>query len=179
MQRNFVLTLTGPDRIGIVEKVTGLMFKRGGNVETSRMARLGGEFAVLMLVSIPTEQCAGLDQDLEALTAQGYKVTTTTADRSYAETHPGWTAYRIEADGADHEGIIHQIAHYLSELGINIESMDSETFPAPTSGVPLITMTAQVAVPPSLSGQDWEAGLANIGSQMNLEITISQIDDAS
>jgi len=53
MKRNLVLTLTGPDRIGIVEKVTGLLLERGGNVETSRMARLGGEFAVLMLVSLP------------------------------------------------------------------------------------------------------------------------------
>ena len=53
MKRNFVLTLTGPDRIGIVDRVTGLLLDRGGNVETSRMARLGGEFAVLMLVSLP------------------------------------------------------------------------------------------------------------------------------
>ena len=50
MQKTFVLTLTGPDRIGFVEKVTGLLLERGGNVETSRMARLGGEFAILMLV---------------------------------------------------------------------------------------------------------------------------------
>ena len=51
MQNNFVLTVTGPDRIGIVERVTGLLFERGANVETSRMARLGGEFAMLLLVA--------------------------------------------------------------------------------------------------------------------------------
>ena len=51
MQRNLVLTLTGPDRIGIVEGVTKLLVDRDGNVEMSRMARLGGEFAILMLVS--------------------------------------------------------------------------------------------------------------------------------
>ena len=62
MKRNLVLTLTGPDRIGIVDRVTGLLLDRGGNVETSRMARLGGEFAVLMLVSLPSEHCAGLDR---------------------------------------------------------------------------------------------------------------------
>ena len=59
MQKNFVLTVTGPDRIGIVERVTGLLFEHGGNVETSRMARLGGEFAILMLVSMPEERSPG------------------------------------------------------------------------------------------------------------------------
>ncbi len=66
MQTNFILTLTGPDRIGIVDKVTGLLLERGGNVETSRMARLGGEFAVLMLVSMPSERFADLEKGLEA-----------------------------------------------------------------------------------------------------------------
>jgi glycine cleavage system transcriptional repressor len=177
MQRNFVLTLTGPDRVGIVDRVTGLLLDRGGNVETSRMARLGGEFAILMLVSMPEEQFAGLDRSLEELSAAGYKVTTTAAARTYAEAHPGWLPYLIEVHGADHEGIIHEVAHYLSERGINIESVDSETSPAPLSGSPLFAMTARLAVPPALSGQGWEAGLESIGSRMNLEIKVSPIKD--
>jgi glycine cleavage system transcriptional repressor len=175
MQRNFVLTLTGPDRIGIVERVTGLLFNRGGNVEISRMARLGGEFAVLMLVSMPADQFAALDADLEGLTSQGYKVTTT-PERAEAPAFLGWLPYRIEVHGADHEGIIHQVARYLSEHNINIESMDTETSPAPITGVPLFTMMAQVVVPPGLSGRDWEAGLERIGNQMNLEIRAIAID---
>ena len=66
MQKKFVLSLTGPDRIGFVEKVTAVLLARGGNVETSRMARLGGEFAVLMLVSMPAEQYPSLEGDLES-----------------------------------------------------------------------------------------------------------------
>ncbi|HZW31633.1 MAG TPA: ACT domain-containing protein [Isosphaeraceae bacterium] len=176
MRSNFVLTLTGPDRIGIVDTVTRLLLDRGGNVETSRMARLGGEFAILMLVSLPTEQIAGLETDLERLTVQGYKVTTTRAEPTDAQAHPGWLPYRVEVRGADHEGIIQEVAHYLSARGINIESMDSETTPAPISGVPLFAMTAHIVVPPSLSGQGWEAGLADLASRMNLEIQVSPSD---
>ncbi len=173
MQKNFVLTLTGPDRIGIVDRMTGLLLDRGGNVETSRMARLGGEFAILMLVSMPEDRLAGLDADLEGLAAQGYKVTTTPTERTYAEAHPGWRSYRIEVRGADHEGIIHEVAHYLSGRGINIETVDSETTAAPISGSPLFAMTAQVVVPPSLAGSGWEAGLEEIGDRLNLEIRVA------
>jgi len=176
MKQNLVLTLSGPDRIGIVEKVTGLLLERGGNVETSRMARLGGEFAVLMLVSLPPERSADLDKALESLAAEGFKITTTQAAQTYAEALHGWLPYRIDVQGADHEGIIHEVAHYLSERGINIESMDSETTPAPISGSPLFTMTARVVVPPGPSTLGWEAGLAELGHQRNLEIGVSRED---
>lgn len=178
MQTNFVLTLTGPDRIGIVEEVTRLLLDRGGNVETSRMARLGGEFAILMLVSVSSAQITRIDEDLLGLAAQGYKITTSRAERSYAESYLGWQPFRIEAQGADHEGIIHELAQYLSERGINIESMESETFPAPLSGTPLITMTAEIVVPPSLSGPDWEAGLESVGNHLNLEIKVLKVEHA-
>jgi len=176
MQRNLVLTLTGPDRIGIVENVTGLLVARDGNVEISRMARLGGEFAMLMLVSVPAEQVAGLESDLERLAAQGYKVTTTQARQTHAEAHPGWLPYRIEVHGADHEGIIQEVARYLSHRGINIESMESETTPAPISGVPLFRMTAEVVVPPALADEGWEAGLEDLSGHLNVEIRVHRVE---
>lgn len=177
MQRNFVLTLTGPDRIGIVDEVTGLLLERGGNVETSRMARLGGEFAVLMLVSMPADRFSGLDAGFRGLTERGYKVTTTPAEGTYAEAHSGWLHYRIEVHGADHEGIIHEVAHYLSKQGISIETVDSDCTPAPTSGVPLFDMTARIVVPPELSGRGWEAGLEEIGGRMNLDIAVCALKE--
>lgn len=177
MSRDFVLTLTGPDRIGIVERVTGVLLGRGGNVETSRMARLGGEFAMLMLISLPEDRIAGLDGDLADLAALGYKVTTTPAGRAGTGTHEGWRPYRIEVRGADHEGIIHEVARYLSGRGINIESADSETTLAPISGSPLFAMTAEVAVPPDLAGHGWEVGLGELGERLNLEIRLSAADD--
>jgi glycine cleavage system transcriptional repressor len=171
-KKNFVLTLTGPDRIGIVENVTGLMLDRGGNVETSRMARLGGEFAVLMLVSMPEERFADLETAFAELTAQGYKVGTSPAERTHAESHAGWLPYRIEVHGADHEGIIHEIAHHLAQRGISIEEVESESTPAPTSGVPLFAMSARVLVPPDESVRGWELGLEEIGWRLNLEIDV-------
>jgi glycine cleavage system transcriptional repressor len=174
MHINIVLTLSGPDRIGIVETVTGMLLDHGGNVETSRMARLGGEFAILMLVSMPSEKLDAFEKKIDILTAQGYKVTTTPTGRPQAGPDDSWGSCRIEVIGADHEGIIHQVARYLSERGINIESMDTETTRAPVSGSPLFTMTATVAVPPGLTGRDWVAALEGEGRLLNVEIKVSE-----
>ena len=169
---NIVFTLTGPDRIGIVDEVTRMLLDAGGNVETSRMTRLGGEFAILMLVSVPSED-AGLDRGIAMLAAQGYKVTTSRTSLGYAERYPGWLPCLIEIRGADHEGIIHEIAHILSRRGISIESMDTGTTQAPINGMPLFMMTAAVIVPPGLTGRGWEDELREAGDRLGVEVAVT------
>ena len=176
MRTDIVFTLTGPDRVGIVEEVTKVMLDLDGNVEASRMARLGGEFAIIMLVSLPAQGFAELDTALVHLTSAGYKVTASRTEEPAAEKRRIGRSYRIEVEGADHEGIIHDIAHGLSQRGINIESMDTRTTPASTSGTPLFSMTALVVVPSELSGSDWQAELDEAGAQANVDVTATAVD---
>jgi glycine cleavage system transcriptional repressor len=173
MRNNLVFTLTGPDRVGIVEEVTQVLLDHGGNVATSRMVRLGGEFAMLVLISMPADQIANLGTGLEPLTAVGYKITLTQTAETGGEQQPVWLAYHIELQGADHEGIVHEVARYLSQRGINIEEMETALVAAPMSGVPLFTMTAQVAVPPELIEQDWVAELEGVGHHLNVDLKVS------
>ncbi|WP_337176616.1 ACT domain-containing protein [Paludisphaera sp.] len=178
MARNFVLTVTGPDRVGIVEEVTGVVLARGGNVDTSRMTRLGGEFAVLMLVSIPEEKAEGLETDFAGLVEKGYRAAVVPARPEPDHGAAGWDPYHIEVDGADHEGIIHEVARHLASHGISVEEMDSESGPAPTSGSPLFSMRALVLVPPGL-GDAWAEGLREIGWRLNLEVHVAPLSDSA
>ncbi len=172
MRTNIVFTLTGTDRVGIVDEVTQLLLDCGGNIETSRMARLGGEFAILVLVSLPPERLGALEKAIPNLIAEGYKITTTRTEQRYAEDHAGWLPYQVDLRGADHEGIIHEIAHTLSRCGITIESMDTGTGRAPNSGATLFTMTALIAVPPNLSDRGWETTLEDAAHRLDVEIKV-------
>ncbi len=175
MSLNLVLTLTGTDRVGIVDEVTRLLLNLGGNVEASRMARLGGEFAMLMLVALPSDQAAPLELIGSELAAKGYKVTITPTGQTQAPARPGWLPYRIEVHGADHEGIIHEIAHTLSQSGISIETMDTGTTPAPNSGTPLFTMDALVVAPPGLAFQDWHGAVEDAAHRLHVDIQVSAV----
>ena len=175
MRTNIVFTLTGTDRVGIVDEVTQLLLDCGGNIETSRMARLGGEFAILVLVSLPSEKFGALETAILRLVAEGYKVTTTTTGQKNADAHAGWLPYQVDLKGADHEGIIHEIAHTLSGCGITIESMDTGTGRAPNSGAALFTMTALIAVPPNLPHRGWEATLQDAAHRLDVEIKVSAL----
>ena len=174
MPNNIVLTLTGRDKIGIVENVASVIVKRGGNVESSRMARLGGEFAMLMLVTLPEKEFMILDQDLKQLREEGYQVTLLqTKDDS--DKYSGWLPYEIEVTGADHEGIIHEISRHLAAQGINIESMDTSSAPAPMSGTPLFMMKGVIVVPPQLRFQVWSDALEEVGDKLNVNVKVRMI----
>ena len=173
MNKNIVLTLTGHDRVGIVKEVTNVFVKHGGNVETSRMAHLGGEFAMLALVSVAEDKLATLEKDLQKMRDEGFQITLLQTEDDHAAKYAGWLPYEIEVLGADHEGIIREVAEYFADQGINIEEMETTTAPAPMSGTPLFMMQATVLVPPKLSYQKWSDALEEIGDMLNVNIKVS------
>jgi len=175
MRKNIVLTLSGSDRVGIVDSVTGILVKYDGNVETSRMARLGGEFAMLMLISLPEEQQANLEQSLQELRRQGFQVTSKPTGQDLEQKYSGWLPFQIEVHGADHEGIVHQLAHYLTQRGINIETMETGIIPAPMSGTLFFSMNAVVLVPPALSQKDWLMDMDDVADRLNVEIKVAAL----
>ncbi|MDP2183543.1 MAG: ACT domain-containing protein [Actinomycetota bacterium] len=176
MRANIVFTLTGPDRVGIVEEVTGALLEADANVETSRMARLGGEFAILMLLTVPEARRDEVESALAYLGEQGYTITTRPAGKAVGQIPADRHTHKILVEGADHEGIIHEIAQGLSQRGINIESMETGTTRAPVSGTPLFTMTALVAVPPEVDATDWCDAVVSAGQLANVDVTISPAD---
>jgi glycine cleavage system transcriptional repressor len=174
MPKNIVLTLTGRDKVGIVDNVTSLIVKHGGNVESSRMARLGGEFAMLMLIALPDKEHASLDQNFKQLRGEGYQLALVETEDD-SKKYAGWLPYEIEVTGADHEGIIHEISHHLAAQGINIESMDTSSTPAPMSGTPLFTMKGIVLVPPKLTFHVWSDSLEDIGDKLNVSVKVGMV----
>jgi glycine cleavage system transcriptional repressor len=174
MPKNIVLTLTGRDKVGIVDHVTSVIAKRDGNVEASRMARLGGEFAMLMLVTLPDKALDNLDKDFQQLRGEGYQVTLLQTEDD-SKKYAGWLPYEIEVTGADHEGIIHDISHHLATQGINIESMDTSSTPAPMSGTPLFMMKGVILVPPKLTFHIWSDALEEIGDKLNVSVKVGVV----
>lgn len=174
MRTSVVLTLTGADRVGIVEDVTQALLDLDANVEMSRMARLGGEFAMLMLVSLSPQRLEDLAEALERLGVRGSTVVTS-HEKSHVRADSSWLSYRVDVEGADHEGIVHDIAAGLAQRGISIESAETTLFHAPVSGTPLFAMSAVVMVPPDLTEPDWLVALDEAGRLSNVDVRVTTL----
>jgi glycine cleavage system transcriptional repressor len=173
MNKNLVITLTGPDQVGLVERFTRLVLDYQGNVESSRMVRLGGVFAMLVHVSVPESTLEDFRERVRGLRAEGYKLTTNLSEEWDTKEYTGWMPYQISLRGADHEGILHGVAQHLAGKGINIESLETNVVQAPMSGVNLFMMDAVVLAPPNISLHECQETLEDLGDQMNVEIQVS------
>jgi len=172
MDKNLVITLIGKDNIGIVNHVTNIILTSHGNITESKMARLGGEFTMLMLISVAEDNLSQLEQAISALQKEGYQLFYKETEKDTTEKFSGWLPYEIVVTGADHEGIINHVTAQLSDSGMNIESIDTRTSPAPMSGTALFTMTAVVLAPPQKTLHTWAEKLDEVADEMNVDIDI-------
>ena len=171
MRKQLVLTASGRDGVGIVDEMTELLLRWEGNVESSRMVRLGGDFAMLMFVTAPEDKIEGLRAALAEIHYAKYDVHTRLSEVETVEESAAIPC-AITVLGADHMGIIHQVARYLAEQGINLETMTTEVVAAPMSGTPLFTMSAVVRVPPQLEIGDLREALAFIADELGVEAKV-------
>jgi glycine cleavage system transcriptional repressor len=177
MRKQLVLTASGRDRVGVVEEIAALILRYEGNVEASRMVRLGGDLAMLMFVTAPEDKIDGLRAALSEVHYARYDIHTRLSEVVEPEETSA-AACAITVLGADHMGIIHQVSRYLADQGINIETMTTEVVAAPMSGTPLFTMSAMVKVPPQLDVDDLREALEFIGDDLGVDTKVfAQADD--
>jgi len=167
-----VITIVGPDRRGIVEKITAVMLEYAANIEESKMARLGGEFAVIMLLSLPGDKEQELLTHLDALNEQELTIISRPTNLSRLERFQGYVPYEISVRGADHEGIVHSVAQYISSERMNIEKLDTQVTQAPVTGTPLFSMHAVVQAPPELTLTQLTEKLAEVGDELCVDIEV-------
>jgi glycine cleavage system transcriptional repressor len=172
LKTQLLVTATGEDRPGIVARLTELFVKHGANLEESRMALLGGEFAAIMLVSLPEAKIAPLNHTLAALSSESIVVTTKATKPIDPERFRGYVPCRLTVSGADHEGIVHTVSSYLLSRSINIQDMESDVVYAPITGTPLFAMKATVQVPPAIAVSDLRRSLSEIGDKESVEIQV-------
>jgi len=172
MKSQLLVTATGEDRPGIVARLTEIFVKHGANLEESRMALLGGEFAAIILISIPEEKIAPLNHELAALKSESITVATKTTKPIGQERLKGYVPCDLTVSGADHEGIVHTVSSYLRDRSINIQTMESDVTNAPITGTPLFSMKATVQVPPSIALSELKRSLNEIADRESVEIEV-------
>lgn len=140
-----VMTAVGPDRPGLVNEITRLIHAAGANLEDSRMAILGGEFALLLLISGARTALDQVESQKQRVEALGLSVVTKWTERPLASKP--FLPYLLKVSGFDRPGIVHQVSELLAKLEVNVQSLESRVAFAPLSGTPMFVLEAQLQVP--------------------------------
>ena len=174
-KENLILTAVGPDQVGLVEKISQFIVQHGGNIEDSKMAVFCGEFALILLISGEASgllRVANAYNELGALTGLNISVRRPATKKSPVQSLP----YRFTASCLDHPGVVHRLSGLLSQLNINIESMETKTYLAPVSGTPIFRMEALLSVPPALSLGRLRQQMDEIEREENIDIDLMMVE---
>jgi glycine cleavage system transcriptional repressor len=141
-----VITASGEDRIGLVDRLTSRVTESGCNIEESRMAVLGGKFALIMLISGPWNALSKLEAQLGPVGEQLGLTLIHERTRKRERAQPA-IPYSVEVVAMDHPGIVRSLAAFFSRHGINIEELQTHTYPAPHTGTPMFSVAMTVGIP--------------------------------
>lgn len=171
MQRSMlVLTVVGADRTGLVQSIAETITAVGGNWEESRMARLAGQFAGILLVTVDAERSDELVGALRKLEASGLVITA--RPTKPAEQQAPSVTVRLQLTANDRPGIVRDVSKILAERGMNVEELETEVASAAMSGDAMFTARARLRAPATTSLADLRAQLESLGSELMLDLAI-------
>jgi glycine cleavage system regulatory protein len=170
MTTSIVLTFIGHDRPGLVSRISENIAAAGGSWLDSRLARLAGEFAGIVLIGVSEPNVAGLMGALSSLEEAGLRIT---VERSSAA--PVATRFRIfdlQLIGHDRPGIVRDVTQALRQLGANIEAFTSDIESAPFTGETMFRATARLQVPDAVTSEEVQKVLERIAGEIMVDLTI-------
>jgi glycine cleavage system transcriptional repressor len=177
MKKWFALSAIGHDHPGFVADLAELIYECDCNLEDSSMTILGGEFAVLLLLS-------GQGNDLERRLSTACKrlewekrLTVFIRPLEGEPTPFGagerFHSYELQATGLDKAGIVARVARCLADYGVNITHMETHSRPEPGRGTAIYTMQIQMAVPEQVQLPTLRERLESIADELHIHIDLA------
>lgn len=166
-----VLTAVGPDRPGLVQEISRAIHDSGANLEDSRMAILGGEFALILLFSgapAAVDKVAERGRSLEPELGLRFSLHETKA----ASSKQSFLPYQLRVSGFDQPGIVSSVSAVLARRSINVASLESRVHNAPLSGTPMFLLNAEIQVPSEVALSSLRKELAAVCDEKNLDFAL-------
>jgi glycine cleavage system transcriptional repressor len=163
-----VLTALGPDRPGLVSEIAAAIHGAGANLEDSRMAILGGEFALLLLLSGTDAAATAVERAAGPLGEKlGLRLISKRTGRGQKKS---FLPYRLTVSGFDRPGIVLLVSDILARRGVNVASLESRLAYIPESGTPLFVLEAEVQVPSEVALSELRRELSAQCDEENLDL---------
>lgn len=172
MSTSIVLTVISEDHPGVVESLSELLAEHGGNWTESSMLSMAGQFAGILLASVPDQRAEAFVEGLAKLESAGMQIV---AKCSVAV--PGPAAEReftLDLVGQDRPGIVHDITRILSKHQVNVQELETHCQSASMSGENLFLAHARLLIPANASIDDLQDELEDLANELMVDIKLEK-----
>ena len=172
---HFALTVVGRDRPGIVSQVTEILYQTGCNIADSSCSILGGQFAMILILSHP-DYTSGDDfgEVFAPLEEAGLSVLLRTL-KPGGEKRPDLFGEicMISVYGADKPGIVFRVANILGKHQINITDLNTKLIGSEER--PVYVMMIEAVLPEDQTVEDIEAWMEEVKRDLEVDISVRSI----
>ncbi len=177
MRNVLILTLMGPDKPGLVERVSATLSAHEANWRQSSMSHLAGKFAGILIANVDSRRLQPLTRSLYALESSGLRVIVETdQDDNSAQSRQQVT---LELIGHDKPGIVHEISRILASQGVSIDQFETSVTSGPMSAEPLFKAYAKLCVPASIGIDHLQTRLESIAVSLMVDISLKEEESVS
>jgi glycine cleavage system transcriptional repressor len=165
----YMLTVIGKDRTGIVAHVTAALYDGGCNLGEATMARLGGNFTIMLMVQFEGSRQALMSMIEPVVESLDLHVH---VDSIRAELHRHLIPdVRVSVYGADRAGIVAQVTTALTEAGLNILDLESDVAGSEKQPIYIMTIEGQ-----AIEGTASLQAALDILADQGIETSLAAID---
>ena len=172
MNTSIVLTILADDHPGIIQTVSSVLHKHGGSWTQSSMSSLAGQFAGILLASVPDENTVACQQELHALESDGLHIISHISKQPVATEDTN--AYVLDLVGNDRHGIVHEITTVLSNHNVNVKNLETLVESASMAGGELFRARAELVVPVSTDIGVLEVELEDLANDLMVDISFEK-----
>ena len=174
METYLVISALGKDHPGIVSELSQVILDCGGSINDSRMATLGGEFAVVVLVSGNWNAIAKIESALPRV-AEKLDLTIQSKRTEPRDNTQNLIPYGVEVVSMDHPGIVRDVANFFAKRDINIEDLYTGTYLAPHTGTPMFSLHMTVGVPADAAIATLRGEFMDFCDDLNLDAMLAPV----
>jgi len=168
MNKNIILSVIGPDKPGIVADISEIVKNHSGNIDKSRMIRLGDLFTIMVSIAINKQNLDTLNKEL--MSYSNYQISIHELEQESINNNDE-NIQILYLNGIDNEGLVYKITNELAKLEINIEELETDVTNAPMSGLTLFSLTAKVTHP-KLDCNILKEKMDVLATELNVSITL-------
>jgi glycine cleavage system transcriptional repressor len=177
---HFAVTIIGKDRPGIVAGAAEVLYRLGCNIEDSSSTMLGGEFAMILIVShIRPFSKTRLLEDFKSFGEEmqlSVFVRTLSKDEIRYEI-PSGEICMVSVYGSDQPGIVYRVTKELAARKINISDMNTRLIGTPEE--PLYVLMLEAVLPEGIAVEDVSLLLEKLKKELKVEIGVRSVTPVS
>ncbi|HIF9175616.1 TPA: glycine cleavage system protein R [Photobacterium damselae] len=160
-----LVTIIGQDRTGLVERLSDTVYQNHGNWLQSSLSQLSGQFAGIIQLEIEPHHIMQLSQALSQIDELQIHIVEAQSQKTVS-----FDNYLLQVTGNDRPGIIKEVTAHLTQLGINIIKLTSQTQSAPNWGYPIFSANFELELPNALTIGDVQAHLEQLSDDLTIDL---------